>query len=123
MNNYFDFHLNGLPKYKRQYVDGKLQGDYKMWYNNGILFMSAYFKDDKKDGEYILYNPDGTVKFRAIYKDDIEQKSTSYSNYGNSNQVVSTSTSSSIQNDKMITTTTYLYADGRSESKTEITRI
>ena len=70
---FFEYHVNGMPKCKGEYVNGSLQGDYRVWYNNGVLFMYAYFKDDKKEGEYILFHPDGTLKYKAIYKNDIEQ--------------------------------------------------
>ena len=42
--------------------DGKEDGLYTGWYENGQKRLEGTYKDGEKDGKWIYYNEDGTVK-------------------------------------------------------------
>ena len=54
-------------------AQGRLQGEFKNYWNNGQLCTQCYFKDNKFYGEYKRYNSDGTLKYHTYYENDIEK--------------------------------------------------
>jgi len=42
----------------------------KAFYENGKIRMIGHFKDGKKDGEFIEYDEDGNIINKALYKND-----------------------------------------------------
>ncbi len=42
----------------------------KVFYEDGKIKMIGHFKDGKKDGEFIEYDEDGSIVDKALYKND-----------------------------------------------------
>ena len=79
--------LDGKPHIKANYKDGKLEGEYTVWYDNGVLEEEANYKDgkryirrgwiegeanykdDKLEGEWKKWHDNGRLEFKANYKD------------------------------------------------------
>ena len=55
---YNDLHI----KVKATYKDGKFDGPYTEYYENGNIKVKATYKDDKLDGPYIEYDENGNIK-------------------------------------------------------------
>ncbi|NBL64365.1 hypothetical protein GV828_04005 [Flavobacterium sp. NST-5] len=72
---------NGLWKYYHfkspeimtleYYVEGKLNGERKVFYKNGILAEQANFVNDVKDGTYKKFNEKGTLLEESFYKNGV----------------------------------------------------
>ena len=67
---------NGQLMSKGTYRDGKEDGPYVFYYDNGQLSTKGTFKDGKKDGPWVYYHDNGTVdeKFTGTYKDGVKVK-------------------------------------------------
>ncbi len=52
------------------YKEGKKEGEYKEWWNNGKLKCHCYYKEDKKEGEYREWNSDGFLITHYLYKNN-----------------------------------------------------
>jgi len=74
------FAKNNLQKETSYYPDGKkllsysaenqlLNGEYKMWHQNGQLNFSGNYKNNLKDGEFQEFNDSGVLQKAGIYKD------------------------------------------------------
>ena len=57
---------------ERNYKDGKLDGLFKEWYENGKLDMKGNYKDGIKDGLWKKWYENGQLVFEMNYKDDKE---------------------------------------------------
>ncbi|EHI78303.1 hypothetical protein HMPREF9093_01444 [Fusobacterium sp. oral taxon 370 str. F0437] len=42
----------------------------EIFYEDGKIRMSGHFKDGKKNGEFIEYDEDGSIINKALYKND-----------------------------------------------------
>ena len=51
------------------YIDGKLNGEYKEYYEPNILMKIATYKDSKLNGKQTRYGYDGSINTMANYKD------------------------------------------------------
>ena len=58
-------------KIQGQFKDGKPDGPWVFYYDNGQLSLEGTYKDGKADGPWISFNKDGTVdeKNTGTYKD------------------------------------------------------
>ena len=56
-----------------QFKDGKPDGPWVFYYDNGQLSLEGTYKDGKADGPWISFNKDGTVdeKNTGIFKDGV----------------------------------------------------
>jgi len=54
--------------------DGKQDGPWVRYHDNGQLFWKATFKNGKKDGPWVSYNRDGTVWDKGTFKDGVKVK-------------------------------------------------
>jgi antitoxin component YwqK of YwqJK toxin-antitoxin module len=61
------YYPNGKVCIKANYADGKLQGEYTVYYESGQPEFSGQYKDDAREGTWLKYNSDGTVKARINY--------------------------------------------------------
>ena len=59
----------GLKKTKGSYKDGKLDGQYNLWYISGKKWFQKNYKDGKLDGQYNLWYISGKKWFQKNYKD------------------------------------------------------
>jgi antitoxin component YwqK of YwqJK toxin-antitoxin module len=51
------------------YEDGKKEGEYKSWYDNGQLYTQGLYKDGKKEGEHKIWHDNGQLYTQGLYKD------------------------------------------------------
>jgi antitoxin component YwqK of YwqJK toxin-antitoxin module len=56
---------------KREFtvVNGKLEGEFKDWWENGQLFVQSFYKDGKEHGEYKRWYSNGQPWAHCTYKD------------------------------------------------------
>ncbi len=71
-----------------EYVNGKKNGLYSRYYDNGVPMVEAYYVNDKLNGSYIQYYPNGIVKEEGIFKDGAKVGEWRY--YDISGELVST---------------------------------
>ena len=55
-------------------VDGKKEGEYKSWHENGKLCQHCFYKDGKREGEYKLWHDNGQLYLHCLYKDDKKER-------------------------------------------------
>ena len=81
---WLEYHENGQLKIKRNYKDGKLEGQSLWYHKNGQLESKGNFKDDEKEGEWLHYRRDGKLWRKYYYKKGKKDgKWTWYDTYGN----------------------------------------
>ena len=66
---WIQYHENGQLRRKSNFKDGKLEGLYELYHENGQLSNKVNYKDDKKEGLWEYFNKDGTIKNTRNYKD------------------------------------------------------
>ncbi|MAD11452.1 MAG: hypothetical protein CMC04_01855 [Flavobacteriaceae bacterium] len=66
---YLEYYENGQLRFKRNYKDGKLEGEYLIYYESGQLKKKNNYKNGKRDGENIHYWENGQLYKTEIYKD------------------------------------------------------
>ena len=81
---WIEYHENGQLKIKRNYKDGKLEGKSLWYHKNGQLESKGNFKDDEKEGEWLHYRSNGKLWRKYYYKDGKKDgRWTWYDTYGN----------------------------------------
>ena len=58
--------------YKGKFKDGKQEGEWLVYYNNGQLKWERNYKDGKLEGEELYYDELGKLSRTVIYKDGKE---------------------------------------------------
>jgi antitoxin component YwqK of YwqJK toxin-antitoxin module len=53
-------------------IEGKKDGEYKLWWDDGKLRQHCFYKDGKEEGEYKEYYHDGKLYKHCFYKDGKE---------------------------------------------------
>ena len=56
-----------------QMKDGKREGEWRKYYDNGKLAYEGYFKDDNRDGYWKIYNEDGQLMMEGNFKNGVEE--------------------------------------------------
>ena len=59
-----------IPKSKAIYIEGKQQGEYKLWYNNGQLSDLCFYRDGKLHGDWKCWHQNGQISDHYIYRND-----------------------------------------------------
>jgi antitoxin component YwqK of YwqJK toxin-antitoxin module len=52
---------------KANYLDGKLNGKFEVWFENGAIEVSGQYKNDSREGTWIIYEDDGSIKYKLEY--------------------------------------------------------
>ena len=60
---------NGQLYLKNTYKDGKKDGERLKYYDNGQLMEKGYYKNGKQEGEWLEYHENGQIEKTEIYKD------------------------------------------------------
>ena len=68
-NEPFTGNSTGLKQGKVK--DGKKDGEWLYYIENGQLYLKNTYKDGKKDGERLKYNENGQLKHTEIWKDNV----------------------------------------------------
>ncbi|MFM7721920.1 MAG: toxin-antitoxin system YwqK family antitoxin [Bacteroidota bacterium] len=56
------FFQNGTRQSLNTYKEGMLNGDYRVWHENGELQIEGQYENNKEVGEWVFYDKDGNVK-------------------------------------------------------------
>ncbi len=51
------------------YTNGKRDGNWASWYNNGIKRIEGYHKNGKKTGTWIMWSKDGEKIIEELYEE------------------------------------------------------
>jgi len=62
---------NGLLRQHGFYKDGKLNGENKEWDEVSGFWGCFFYKDDQRNGDCKIYNRDNIMTVHQLYKDDI----------------------------------------------------
>ena len=65
----FKNYLGGKTEYEGSYKDGKQDGKWTSWYENGQKKGEGIYKDGKEDGKWTSWYENGQKKGEEIYKD------------------------------------------------------
>ena len=68
---YFAFWNNG-NKNKGNYKDGKVDGPWVSYHDNGQLWWKRTYKDGERDGPYIFYHENGQLWKKGTYKNGVK---------------------------------------------------
>ena len=60
---------NGQKHQEKNYINGKLDGKWTDWWSDGRVFFEKNYKDGKKDGKQTHWDENGQIVTEAIYKD------------------------------------------------------
>jgi len=66
-----EYHSNGQIKSKKQYWEGKRQGESSGYYEDGTVAHLRAYKKGEKHGTHIGWYPDGKMKFKYIFDDGL----------------------------------------------------
>jgi len=53
------------------YIDGKVDGPFTEWHENGQIEREGRYMDDKEDGLWIIFNENGKELIRFTYEDNV----------------------------------------------------
>jgi antitoxin component YwqK of YwqJK toxin-antitoxin module len=76
-SSYYD---NGQLKKKRNYVNGKKEGEWITYYENGKISLTENYLHGKKEGECIEYNELGQISFKSNYINGVIMERINYEN-------------------------------------------
>ena len=60
---------NGQLSTKGTYKDGKLDGPWVVYWDNGQLMSKGTYRDGKEDGPYVFYYDNGQLSTKGTFKD------------------------------------------------------
>ena len=66
-----EYYENGQLEMEGIYKDGKLDGEMKVWYSNGVLFGRQSFVNDTLQGKYEWFFPSGQISQEEYYNKGI----------------------------------------------------
>ncbi|MEM6877387.1 MAG: hypothetical protein AAF544_02425 [Bacteroidota bacterium] len=61
------FHANGEPFFEATIINDKIQGTYRIWYENGQLAEELLFVDQLENGPATFYHPNGQLAMSGQY--------------------------------------------------------
>ena len=59
-----------IPKSETAYIEGKRQGQYKLWHPNGQISDCCFYRNNKLDGEYKKWSANGQIYQHSFYRND-----------------------------------------------------
>jgi antitoxin component YwqK of YwqJK toxin-antitoxin module len=68
---WIQYYPSGAVMLKTNYLDGKLNGKFEVWFENGAPEYSGQYKNDSKDGLWTILNENGTIKYKLEYLDGV----------------------------------------------------
>lgn len=63
------YYSNHKKRYEGEYKNGKRNGKWMYWYENGSIWSEGYFKNDLSDGKRIVWRGNGKKYYEGTYKD------------------------------------------------------
>jgi antitoxin component YwqK of YwqJK toxin-antitoxin module len=70
---WIQYYPSGALCLKSNYYNGKVDGKFEVWFENGRKEFSGQYKNDSRDGVWIIYNNEGKIKYKLTYQSGITQ--------------------------------------------------
>ncbi len=64
---------NGQKAEELYYEDGKLNGAWNKYFEDGTLMTSGFYENDKLNGPFTTYHPNGQINIKGQYINDFKQ--------------------------------------------------
>ena len=61
------FYANGTKKYSGEFADGKKDGKWTFWFEDGKVWSEGYFKENKRWGKAKVYHKTGNLYYSGTY--------------------------------------------------------
>ena len=58
------------PQMEGEFKNGKRDGKWTFWYENGNKWSEGFFKDGKSEGKRTTYYENGKIRYEAFYRSD-----------------------------------------------------
>ena len=71
-----DYFKSGNFRIECVYIEGKLNGPFKIYYDNAQLQREGYFQNDRPFGQHIFYEIDGKITLKSNYNEKGESDGT-----------------------------------------------
>lgn len=71
IGKYQTWHENGIPNIEANYIDGRLEGERKIWNSDFVLIEYTIFKGDYKHGESLIFDFEGKLLSREYFENGI----------------------------------------------------
>jgi antitoxin component YwqK of YwqJK toxin-antitoxin module len=68
------YHDNGKLESKGTYKNGKKNGPWVKYHGDGQLSSKGTFKDGKMDGPWVTYHKNGQLEYKGTFKDGVKVK-------------------------------------------------
>ena len=68
VGEWIQYYPNGAVCLKSNYLNGKINGKFEVWFENRNIEFSGQYKEDARDGIWLIYNNDGSVKYQIEYQ-------------------------------------------------------
>ncbi|NND77102.1 MAG: toxin-antitoxin system YwqK family antitoxin [Flavobacteriales bacterium] len=68
----YHFFSNGTQQIKQTYLDGRKEGEWSIWYEDGTPQKEGFIKDGKQHGAYREYYSNGNLRYEYEY--DLDRK-------------------------------------------------
>ena len=65
------FHPNNNKWIRSNYLNGRLNGKFEAWFENGGIEFSGQYKYDIRDGVWQIFNKNGSVRYRIEYTNGV----------------------------------------------------
>lgn len=62
------WYAHGKIKYRRSYLNGKLEGEHRGWYSNGKSELQEFYINGKREGKSILWYENGQLAQQDFYR-------------------------------------------------------
>lgn len=68
---WIQYFSSGAVHLKSNFLDGKINGKFEVWFGNGALEFSGQYKNDRRDGLWTIFKEDGSVKYKLVYVEGV----------------------------------------------------
>jgi antitoxin component YwqK of YwqJK toxin-antitoxin module len=68
------YHSSGNPFIKSTYNQGRLEGKFEVWFENGQIQYSGNYRNNLREGKWLIYNDNGSLKYELNYKDGLAKE-------------------------------------------------
>ena len=65
----YEFNIVKQIKIKKNYVNGKVDGEFSEYHENGELKNLGFYNNGKIEGKYYFFDRKGNIKEKRLYKD------------------------------------------------------
>ncbi|MGI5842330.1 MAG: toxin-antitoxin system YwqK family antitoxin, partial [Christensenellales bacterium] len=65
---------NGIIKAQGSFINEMMEGEWKFYYQEGVLWQTANFKENKKHGVWIRYDKNGLITYNQTFENGKQVK-------------------------------------------------